>query len=50
MIVLKPVFNYLFRKRKQKLYSKIAFTTEIPVIEKPVHWFALQIIGLVSIW
>ena len=24
--------------------------TEIPITQKPVHWFALQINGLVSIW
>ena len=25
------------------------FTTEVPIIKKPVHWFALQMNGLVSI-
>ena len=27
-----------------------SFMTKVPIIQKPVHWFALQINGLVSIW
>ena len=27
-----------------------SFMTEVPIIWKPVHWFAEQINGLVSIW
>ena len=27
-----------------------SFMTEAVTIQKPVHWFALQINGLVSIW
>ena len=27
-----------------------SFVTEVPIIQKPVHWFALQINGLVFIW
>ena len=27
-----------------------SFMTVVPIIWKPVHWFALQIIGLVSLW
>ena len=26
------------------------FTTEVPIIQKPVHWFTQKINGLVSVW
>ena len=32
---------------KERLES---FMTEVPIIQKPVHWFAEKINGLVSIW
>ena len=31
-------------------YDFNSFMTEVPMIQKPVHWFAIQINGLVSIW
>ena len=40
---LTPLLHVLYIKKK-------AFMTVVPIIKKPVHWFVLQINGLVSIW
>ena len=52
--VFSEVHLHLLEKRRWKciklqLYFN-SFMTKVPIIQKPVHWFALQISVLVSIW
>ena len=43
-------YLFLFPKKDKNCLALNSFMTEVPIIQKPVHWFALQINGLVSIW
>ena len=51
---LYPSANYGYKigtlARNEVNYELNSFMTEVPIILKPVHWFALQINRLVSIW
>ena len=44
----KFVIAFLFLELKPCWFN--SFMTEFSIIKKPVHWFALQMNGLVSIW
>ena len=54
----KPMFRFytppkkLTNKGSLPNFSSLVnyFMTEVPIIYKSVHWFALQINGLISIW
>ena len=44
------IMTKLFQQIMSILIQFNSFMTEVVIIQKPVHWFAEQINGLVSIW
>ena len=42
--------NWRYAVNTSKKQSMISFMTEVPVVWKAVHWFVLQINGLVSVY